>query len=117
LNIFKRKYKKENAIMKHLFSRKNGKGQGLVEYALILVLVAIVVIGALMVLGPIIGNVFTGINTSLSGVGGGGGGGGGSPTAAPAPSGCQIKHADGYATGPTYPYPCYSPSLGHGYYP
>ena len=48
-----------------LFSPKE-KGQGLVEYALILVLVAIVVIAALMVLGPIIGNVFSKINTSLS---------------------------------------------------
>ena len=44
------------------------KGQGLVEYALILVLVAIVVIAALMILGPIIGNVFTSINTSLTNV-------------------------------------------------
>ncbi len=50
-----------------LFSPKE-KGQGLVEYALILVLVAIVVIAALMVLGPIIGNVFSKINTSLSAV-------------------------------------------------
>ncbi|MBK8428818.1 MAG: Flp family type IVb pilin [Lewinellaceae bacterium] len=50
-----------------LFSPKE-KGQGLVEYALILVLVAIVVIAALMVLGPIIGNVFSDINSSLSGV-------------------------------------------------
>ena len=41
------------------------KGQGLVEYALILVLVAIVVIAALMILGPIIGNVFSKINSSL----------------------------------------------------
>lgn len=47
-----------------LFSPKE-KGQGLVEYALILVLVAIVVIAALMVLGPIIGNVFSKINSSL----------------------------------------------------
>ncbi len=44
------------------------QGQGLVEYALILVLVAIVVIAALMVLGPIIGNAFSTINNSLSGV-------------------------------------------------
>jgi pilus assembly protein Flp/PilA len=44
------------------------KGQGLVEYALILVLVAIVVIAALMILGPLIGNVFSKINSSLSGV-------------------------------------------------
>jgi len=41
------------------------RGQGLVEYALILVLVAIVVIVALMVLGPIIGNTFSTINNSL----------------------------------------------------
>lgn len=50
-----------------LFAPKE-KGQGLVEYALILVLVAIVVIAALMILGPIIGNVFSKINTSLSAV-------------------------------------------------
>ncbi len=48
-----------------LFSPQE-KGQGLVEYALILVLVAIVVIAALMILGPIIGNVFSKINSSLS---------------------------------------------------
>ncbi len=41
------------------------KGQGLVEYALILVLVAIVVFAALMILGPIIGNTFSAINNSL----------------------------------------------------
>jgi pilus assembly protein Flp/PilA len=47
---------------------RNEKGQGLVEYALILVLVAIVVIAALMILGPIIGNTFSTINNSLSSV-------------------------------------------------
>jgi pilus assembly protein Flp/PilA len=35
------------------------KGQGLVEYALILVLVSLVVIVILIVLGPAIGNVFS----------------------------------------------------------
>ena len=50
-----------------LFSPKE-KGQGLVEYALILVLVAIVVIAALMILGPIIGNVFSKVNSSLTNV-------------------------------------------------
>ena len=50
-----------------LFAPKE-KGQGLVEYALILVLVAIVVIAVLMVLGPTIGNVFSKVNSSLSGV-------------------------------------------------
>ena len=42
------------------------KGQGLVEYALILVLVAIVVIAALMILGPTIANVFTKISGNLN---------------------------------------------------
>jgi pilus assembly protein Flp/PilA len=41
------------------------KGQGLVEYALILVLVAIVVILILGLLGPAIGNVFSNIMTYL----------------------------------------------------
>jgi pilus assembly protein Flp/PilA len=45
---------------------KTEKGQGLVEYALILVMVAIVVIAALMILGPVIGNTFSMINSSLS---------------------------------------------------
>jgi len=41
------------------------EGQGLVEYALILVLVAIVVIAILLLLGPIIGNVFSNIVANL----------------------------------------------------
>lgn len=47
-----------------LFAPKE-KGQGLVEYALILVLVAVVVIAVLTILGPIIGNVFSRINSGL----------------------------------------------------
>lgn len=43
------------------------KGQGLVEYALILVLVAIVVVAALMILGPLVGPIFSKINSSLQG--------------------------------------------------
>lgn len=42
------------------------EGQGLVEYALILVLVAIIVIAILMVLGPQIGNVFSRITSGLA---------------------------------------------------
>ena len=49
-----------------MFLRVREPGQGLVEYALILVLVAVVVIAVLMILGPIIGNVFTRLNSSLS---------------------------------------------------
>ncbi|MER3457535.1 MAG: pilus assembly protein [Chloroflexota bacterium] len=37
------------------------EGQGLVEYALILVLVAVVVIVILALLGPAVGNVFSNI--------------------------------------------------------
>ena len=47
-----------------LFSPKE-KGQGLVEYALIIVLVAIVVIVILVVLGPAIANVFSNIIVNL----------------------------------------------------
>ena len=48
-----------------LFSPKE-RGQGLVEYALILVLVAIVVIAALLLLGPVIGKSFSTVNRSLN---------------------------------------------------
>lgn len=41
------------------------KGQGLVEYALVLVLVAVVVIAILTLLGPQIGNVFSRIVCGL----------------------------------------------------
>ena len=47
-----------------LFAPKE-KGQGLVEYALILVLVAIVVIVILALLGPAIGNVFSNIMSNI----------------------------------------------------
>jgi pilus assembly protein Flp/PilA len=47
-----------------LFAPKE-KGQGLVEYALILVLVAIVVIVILAVMGPAIGNIFSDIVNAL----------------------------------------------------
>jgi pilus assembly protein Flp/PilA len=44
------------------------RGQGLVEYALIIALVAIVVFAALMILGPVLGNTFSTINNSLQNV-------------------------------------------------
>jgi pilus assembly protein Flp/PilA len=47
-----------------MFSLKE-KGQGMVEYALILVLVAVVVIAALSIMGPLVRNVFSTINSSL----------------------------------------------------
>jgi pilus assembly protein Flp/PilA len=75
---------------------KTQKGQGLVEYALILTLVAIVIVVILALLGPSIGNVYSDIVDAMGGgsvaaAGGGGGGagaggnGGGSEPTPPAP--------------------------------
>jgi len=47
-----------------LFAPKE-KGQGLVEYAIILALIAIVVIAVMRLLGPKIGNTFSTISSSL----------------------------------------------------
>jgi len=41
------------------------KGQGLVEYAIILVLVALVVVTVVRLFGPKVGNTFSSINNSL----------------------------------------------------
>jgi len=42
------------------------RGQGLVEYALIILLIAIVVIIAMMFLAPAIGNIFTEIAETIT---------------------------------------------------
>jgi len=42
------------------------KGQGLVEYALILVLVAVVVIAILVLLGPQIANMFSKVTNGVA---------------------------------------------------
>jgi len=47
-----------------LFSLQE-KGQGLVEYAIILVLVAVIVVAVMRLLGPKVGNTFSTINSSL----------------------------------------------------
>jgi pilus assembly protein Flp/PilA len=41
------------------------RGQGLIEYAIILVLVAVVVIAIVRLIGPKVGNTFSMINSSL----------------------------------------------------
>jgi pilus assembly protein Flp/PilA len=41
------------------------QGQGLVEYAFLLILIALVVITVLLILGPLIGNVFSKLNSTL----------------------------------------------------
>jgi len=55
--------------MKNVF--KNQKGQGMVEYGLIIGLVAVVLIGVLTALSGGLGNIFQTITDALSGVGGG----------------------------------------------
>jgi pilus assembly protein Flp/PilA len=50
-------------MLDHLFRRD--RGQGLVEYALIIALVAVVVIGILILLGPAIGSIFSQISKNL----------------------------------------------------
>jgi pilus assembly protein Flp/PilA len=44
---------------------KKEEGQGLIEYALILVLIAVIVIGVLTVLGKKVSNVFSNINSQF----------------------------------------------------
>jgi len=41
------------------------EGQGVVEYVLLLLLVAIILFGILLLLGPVIGNVFSTIVTQI----------------------------------------------------
>jgi pilus assembly protein Flp/PilA len=41
------------------------QAQGLVEYAFLILLIALVVIAVLLILGPIIGNVFSKLNNKL----------------------------------------------------
>lgn len=48
-----------------LFSADPEAGQGLVEYAMILVLAVVMVIVLVSVLGPWVGNVFSNITNSL----------------------------------------------------
>ncbi len=64
--------------------KRKQDGQGLVEYALILVLVAVVVMAVLTLLGPQVGNVFSRVVNGLGVVTTDGGGGGGNPPDPPA---------------------------------
>ena len=57
--------------MKKLFARllsltSNNKGQGLVEYALILVLIAIVVFAALQLFGVKLNNTYEDVNSEVT---------------------------------------------------
>jgi pilus assembly protein Flp/PilA len=63
-HIKSRMIKGVNAMLRSFFAKEDG--QGLVEYALILVLIAIVVIGILTLLGGKVSSVFSTINSGLS---------------------------------------------------
>jgi Flp pilus assembly pilin Flp len=81
-------------------ANKKQVGQGLVEYSMILVLVALATVIGMMVLGPTIGNAFSRISENLGvmgpGIAPGGGGGGagysGDETPTPAPD-CSVQEA------------------------
>jgi pilus assembly protein Flp/PilA len=49
------------------FQREDEEGQTLVEYGLLLALIAIIVIVALLFLGPIVSNIFSNVATQLQG--------------------------------------------------
>ncbi len=53
-------------VIRVMYLPRDEKGQGLVEYALILVLVVIVVVAILTILGPQIGNIFSQITSALT---------------------------------------------------
>ncbi|MCX6038659.1 MAG: pilus assembly protein [Chloroflexi bacterium] len=50
--------------MAMLFSIRE-PGQGMLEYAFLFVLIALIVIAVLLILGPTIGNVFSNLNSKL----------------------------------------------------
>lgn len=49
---------------------KSEKGQDMAEYGLLLALIALVVVAALIILGPQIADIFTQIGNALTGAGG-----------------------------------------------
>jgi pilus assembly protein Flp/PilA len=63
LQLESRFYQGRYPMLERLFRRE--RGQGLVEYALIIALVAVVVIGILILLGPAIGSIFSNIQQNL----------------------------------------------------
>ena len=55
-------------FISNLLRRDDEEGQTLVEYGLLLALIAIVVIAALVVLGPIVSGIFDTVGDSLNAV-------------------------------------------------
>jgi Flp pilus assembly pilin Flp len=87
------------------------RGASLVEYALLVALIAVVAIAAMTTLGGNAGDKLDEAGTGIDGAG---------EEAVPEEDlgsglGCDSVYLDGYATGPGYPYQCYSPSKPGGY--
>ena len=61
---FRTSRKKQRALIRSFFAKE--EGQGLVEYALILVLIAVVVIGIMTALGRRVSGVFGKINSTMT---------------------------------------------------
>jgi len=55
----------KNTMKKIVTFFKSERGQGMVEYGLIIALVAVVVIGALIILGPKIKDLFIGVSDKM----------------------------------------------------
>lgn len=64
----------KTALKRSLQNQNREEGQGLVEYALILVLVPVVVIVVLSLVGPAVGNIFSEVVAALNGEGAAAGG-------------------------------------------
>jgi pilus assembly protein Flp/PilA len=56
--------------IRKFFEKRGVDGQAMIEYALILVLIAVVVIGILTTLGGSVDSTFNTINSAFSGAGG-----------------------------------------------
>jgi pilus assembly protein Flp/PilA len=52
-------------VYKFLNPIRNEEGQGMVEYGLIIALIAVIVIAALLVLGPKVAGIFTDVASKL----------------------------------------------------
>lgn len=56
-------------LLAYLPKREDEEGQTLVEYGLLLALIAIIVIVALLFLGPIVSEIFQNVGSNLQGTG------------------------------------------------
>jgi len=78
------------------------RGASLVEYALVVALIAVVAIAAVTSLGGTASGVLNDGSTAIDNA----------PTTTAAVNACAAVHPDGYATGAGYITPCYSPTWG-----